>query len=284
MSEGVASTPADRWTTLVTRVLAPNPGPMTLEGTNSLVIGAPGQGVVVVDPGPDDAAHLERLAGFGTVELVLLTHHHGDHTEGAEAFRARTGAPVRAIAADLTRGAEPLVDGEQIRAGGTVIRVIATPGHTADSVSFHLPDDTALETTDGEAPAGAAGGGTMITGDTILGRGTTIIADPDGSLGAYLGSLETLNAYGRIPVLPAHGPLLPDLSAVCGEYLAHRQTRLGHVRDALASLGRPPADDPALVTAVVDLVYRGIHPSVRFAAEASTRAQLQFLATDQSWG
>jgi glyoxylase-like metal-dependent hydrolase (beta-lactamase superfamily II) len=276
MSAQTVSDPADRWTRLVTRVLAPNPGPMTLDGTNSLIVGAPGHGIVVVDPGPDDAAHLERLARFGDVELILLTHHHGDHTEGAAGLRELTGAPVRAAATDLTRNADPLADGEEIRAAGAVIRVVATPGHTVDSISFHLPDDTALET--------PVGGGTMITGDTVLGRGTTTIAHPDGSLGAYLHSLEALSAYGPIPMLPAHGPMLWDLSAVCAEYLSRRRSRLSQVRDALASLGRRPSDDPALVSAVVDSVYSRIDPAVRFAAEASTRAQLQFLASERPAG
>jgi len=264
----------DRWTGLVTRVLAPNPGPMTLDGTNSLVIAPAGHGgVVVVDPGPADDAHLDRLAAFGDVELILITHHHHDHTEGIDGLVARTGAPVRARQADLCRDAEPLADGETIRIGDAEIRVIATPGHTADSVCFLVAGD------------GVVGGpqeGAVITGDTILGRGTTVIIPPDGSLGDYLASLRTLAALGPLPVLPAHGPMLDDLAAVCAQYLAHRQGRLGLVRAALASLGKAPADDPALISAVVDRVYTGIDPAVRFAAEASTRAQLIHLADEQA--
>ncbi len=264
------NTATERWTRLVTRVLAPNPGPMTLDGTNSLVVAGPGS-VVVIDPGPTDDAHLERLASHGRIELVLLTHHHHDHAEAAARFAEQTGAPVRAVDPRLCVRGAPLVDGERIElSGGGRIDVVATPGHTADSVSLHLPDDAPL---DRPAP-----GGTMITGDTILGRGTTIIAHPDGSLGAYLRSLDRLAGYGGIAVLPAHGPMLPDLAAACAQYTAHRRDRLDQVRAALRSLGREPGGDAALVTEVVDLVYADVDPAVRFAAEASTRAQLEYLA------
>lgn len=260
----------DRWTAQVTRVLAPNPGLMTLDGTNSLVVRAPGNAtVVVVDPGPADEEHLRALEGFGEVELILLTHHHQDHVEAAAPFAARTGARVRAFDAALCIGAEPLRDGERIHAAGLDIEVVATPGHTADSLSFHLSDDRA---------DAATAVGSMITGDTILGRGTTIIAQPDGSLEAFLSTLDRLESYGAATVLPAHGPMLPDLSAICREYRRHRLERLDQLRAVLGRLGRPPADDPDTVAAIVDGVYANVHPRVRFAAEASTRAQLAYLA------
>lgn len=273
---------AERWTHQVTRLLAPNAGPMTLDGTNSFIIRAPGHtGAIVVDPGPDDDEHLDRLQAEGPVELILLTHHHRDHVEGAPRFAEQTGAPVRAFDPSLCHDGPPLAAGERIEAGGVRLDVVATPGHTADSVSFHLPDDTAVEDGARDAPAlrgDASAGGTMITGDTILGRGSTIIAHPGGSLGAYLRSLERLAEYGAIPVLPAHGPGLPDLADVCARYAAHRASRLDEVRTALDKLGREPSGDPELVTAVVNLVYSRVDPAVRFAAEASTRAQLEYLA------
>ncbi len=266
---------AERWTGLVTRVLAPNAGPMTLDGTNSLVIAGRGAtSVVVVDPGPDDDGHLQALQQFGPVGLILLTHHHHDHTESAPRFAALTGAPVRAIDPALCIGGPPLADGERIDAAGTVIEVVATPGHTADSVSLHLPLD---------APAGdpaASATGSMLTGDTILGRGTTIIADPDGSLASYLATLERLRAFGPIPALPAHGPMLADLRAVCDAYAAHRRSRLAEVRSALDGLGQAASTDAALVATVTDAVYGGVDPAVRFAAEASVRAQLAYLRDD----
>lgn len=249
---------------LATLVRAPNPGPMTLDGTNSYVLRAPGSTqVVVVDPGPTDAEHLARLAAFGPVELVLLTHHHADHSASLEEFARMTGAPVRAIDPAFCTGAPPLTDGELIRAAGIDLQVVATPGHTADSVCFVLPGDDDH--------------GSVLTGDTILGRGTTIIADPDGALRPFLDSLARLKALGDgasglVTVLPGHGPVLRDLSSVCEDYLIHRAERLEQLRAALAELG---AD--ASVEAVTDLVYGDTDASVRGAAEASVRAQLRYL-------
>ena len=261
-------TPPAAVSRLATCVLAPNPGPMTLDGTNSYVLRAPGaSGVVIVDPGPADDAHLERLAEFGPVELVLLTHHHGDHRDGLVRFAELVSAPVRAVDPAFCIGAPPLVDGERIDAAGLAIEVLVTPGHTADSVCFRLPDDSPH--------------GSVLTGDTVLGRGTTIIADPDGALGPYLDSLERLRALGRaahahVAVLPGHGPVLQDLGDICDEYLAHRAERLEQVRAALLRLGADPAD-PATVGRVVDTVYADTDAAVRPAAEASVRAQLAYL-------
>ncbi len=239
--------------------LAPNSGPMTLDGTNSYVLSGPGSATsVVVDPGPLDPEHLRELAATG-VELVLITHHHADHTAAGAAFHALTGAPVRALDPAFCHGAGPLVDGESITAGGVRIQVLATPGHTADSVCFVLPDDE-------------DGRGSVLTGDTILGRGTTIIAHPDGRLSPYLQSLDRLAGLGHQLVLPAHGPVLPDIAVVAAMYSAHRQERLAQIRQALAVLGTD-----ADVGSVTDAVYTDIDPSVRPAAERSVAAQLEYL-------
>ena len=252
----------DRWTAssaLTRSRLAPNPGPMSLDGTNSYVIAAPGSdSAVVVDPGPLDGEHLAALAGAGRVELILLTHHHPDHTEAAAEFHRLTGAPVRALDAALCLGAPPLADGEVLDAAGVRIEVLATPGHTADSVCLYLPDD-------GEH-------GSVITGDTILGRGTTVIAFPDGRLGDYLASLRRHETFGDAAALPAHGPVLGSIGQIARAYLAHREERLGQVRTALAELG---PDAP--IGAVTDAVYTDIDPSVRRAAENSVAAQLVYL-------
>lgn len=264
-------TEGERWSRLAARMLAPNPGPMTLDGTNSFVLREPGSAsVVVVDPGPHIPGHLARLAAAGTVELILLTHRHADHSEAAAPFAAMTGAPVRAKDPDLCRLAPPLADDEVLTAAGVRIRVLATPGHTADSVSFVLPDDR-------RANGVGDDGGSVLTGDTILGRGTTVIAPPDGTLADYLDSLAALRTLGAALVLPAHGPALPDLAAVCEGYLAHRRDRLRDVTAALTALGVPASTDADTVARVTDAVYPDVDPAIRFAAEASTRAQLHYL-------
>ncbi|KFF59956.1 Zn-dependent hydrolase [Cryobacterium sp. MLB-32] len=237
-------------------LLAPNAGPMTLDGTNSYLIGAPdSRSIVVVDPGPLDEGHLAALAATRHVELVLITHRHPDHTAASVRFAELTGAPVRAFDPAFCVNGDPLIDGELLEAAGTRIRVVHTPGHTDDSVCLHLP---------GDGPTGS-----VLTGDTVLGRGTSII---DGTLADYLASLEALRALGPATVLPAHGPVLPDLTAICHAYLAHRHERLDQVRAALATLG-----SDATVDQITDVVYAQTDAAVRFAAEASVRAQLAYL-------
>lgn len=247
-------------TVLTRTVTAPNPGPMTLDGTNSYLISAGAGGCVVVDPGPLDEAHLAALAGSGDVELILITHRHADHTEGAARLHALTGAPVRAV--DPQHCHEGAVLGrERIEVAGTVIEVIPTPGHTDDSVSLHLPQDG--------APGSA---GSVLTGDTILGRGTTVIAHPDGDLASYLTSLDVLEAIGPARVLPAHGPQLDDLVVVVRRYRDHRRQRLAQVAAVRDRLGAGVTAE-----AVVDEVYTDSPPEVRQAALRSVAAQLEYL-------
>ncbi|MDQ0755972.1 MBL fold metallo-hydrolase [Arthrobacter sp. B3I4] len=239
--------------------LAPNPGPMSLHGTNSYMIAAAGSdSVVVVDPGPLDEEHLRELSQFGAVELVLITHRHADHTAAAARFAELTGAPVRAADPAHCHGGEPLRGGEVLHAAGVEIRVLATPGHTSDSVCFHLPADGTY--------------GAVLTGDTILGVGTTVLDYPDGTLADYLSSLDRLESLGPATVLPAHGPILPALDDIVRAYRDHRQDRLAQIRTALDELG-PGAG----VHEVADLVYAAVDPSVRPAAELSVAAQLDYL-------
>lgn len=260
-------------------LLAPNPSAMTLDGTQSYAVRFPGHtSLIVVDPGPDDAGHVAALAGLGDVALILITHRHPDHTDGIDELHRLTGAPVRAALEEFCRPAapghpshntpagfgEPLRDRELITEAGVTLRVLATPGHTSDSVSFFLPEDGRH--------------GAMITGDTILGRGTTILDFPDGTLGDYLASLERLAGYGGAAVLPAHGGTLPDLAKIAGEYLAHREQRLAQVRAAVVQVEAAHDDGSAAsVTEVTDVVYADVDPSVRGAAEHSVAAQLAYL-------
>ncbi|WP_323959615.1 MBL fold metallo-hydrolase [Arthrobacter sp. JZ12] len=235
---------------------------MSLDGTNSYLIGAPeAPSVVVVDPGPLDDVHLAALQSSGPVELVLITHHHRDHTEASARFHQLTGAPVRALDPAQSHGGPPLLDGETISAAGVRINVLATPGHTADSVCFFLPDD---------GPSGS-----LLTGDTVLGRGTTVLSYPDGTLGEYLRSLDLLEGLGNAAVLPAHGPALPGIADAARSYRSHRLERLDQVRAALLALGLTAGE--ASVGAVADRVYADVDPSVRRAAEQSVAAQLHYL-------
>jgi glyoxylase-like metal-dependent hydrolase (beta-lactamase superfamily II) len=241
----------------VTLLRAPNAGPMTLDGTNTWVLRAPGaEHGIVIDPGPLDEGHLARIAGHGPFLFILVTHGHHDHVEGAARLSELLGG-THVLAADPRHGvlAGPLGRNEQLGGEGVEIQVLDTPGHTGDSVSF------LVECGDERA---------VFTGDTILGRGTTVVAWPDGDLGAYLTSLERLAAYEGVLMLPGHGPALPDCAAVARAYLAHRQERLGQVRAAIAA-GAESAE------AIVDVVYPEIAPEVRFAAVWSARAQLDYL-------
>ncbi|MFC7878448.1 MBL fold metallo-hydrolase [Isoptericola sp. NPDC057391] len=261
----------------VTVVRADNPGPMTLDGTRSYVLRAPGSAsCVVVDPGPDDERHLATLAEAGPVELVLVTHRHADHTAGSARLHALTAAPVRAADPAHCHGGEPLRDGETIEAAGVRVDVLATPGHTADSVSFVV------------AAPGRPGASdpVVLTGDTVLGQGTTVIAEPDGSLRDYLASLDVLERVGEGRTgLPGHGPAIDDLGAAVRTYRAHRLERLEQVRAALAALGRAPGDAGApddAADAVVAHVYADVDPSVRRAARQSVVAQLAYLRDEHA--
>lgn len=248
-----------------TCVLAPNPGLMTLDGTNTWVLREPGAArSVVVDPGPADPAHLDAVAeAAGGVAVVLLTHHHADHSEAAREFAQRMGCGVRALDPAYRLGSEGLVDGDVVEVDGLEVRVVATPGHTGDSLSFLVPAD-----------------GAVLTGDTVLGRGTTVVAHPDGALGAYLDSLDRLHrlaeAHELSAIWPGHGPVIDDALAALDHYLAHRRERLEQVAAALATLGVPALDaDPRRV---VEIVYADVDQVLWGAAELSVRAQLAYLA------
>jgi glyoxylase-like metal-dependent hydrolase (beta-lactamase superfamily II) len=149
-----------------------------------------------------------------------------------------------------------------VEVDGLEIRVVGTPGHTGDSLSFLVPAD-----------------GAVLTGDTVLGRGTTVVAHPDGRLGPYLGSLRRLRGLAEAHeadwVWPGHGPVLADALAALEGYLSHRRRRLDQVREAVAELGSDLGDE--LPRRVVELVYADVDPALWDAAELSVRAQLEYL-------
>ncbi len=244
-------------------VLAPNPSLMTLDGTNTWLIAEPGSATALaVDPGPLDEPHLQRVcaqaaAGGQRIVTILLTHGHPDHCEGAARLAELTGAPVRAADPALRLGDDGLAPGDVLTGGGCELRVLATPGHTADSVSLLLPADRAL-----------------FTGDTVLGRGTAVIG-PDGSLADYLGTLDRLRAVADAEqltvLLPGHGPLLSDPAGTLDYYLDHRRQRLNEIRAALAAGDRTPR-------AIVVRVYPDVDEKLWPFAEWSVRSQLTYLA------
>jgi glyoxylase-like metal-dependent hydrolase (beta-lactamase superfamily II) len=234
-------------------LLAPNPGPMTLDGTNTWLLRDPAsESAIVVDPGPLIDGHLQAVAAHGPVAVILLTHGHYDHSEGAARLAELTGAPVRALDPRHRLGDEGLTDGDVVAAAGLEVRVAHTPGHSSDSLSFVLPD-------------------AVLTGDTILGRGTTVVAHPDGVLADYLASLQRLRDLGHVAVLPGHGPELPDAEAAAQHYLDHREQRLEQVRAAVAAGAGTPRQ-------VVEVVYADVDRVLWPAAEMSVRAQLDYLA------
>lgn len=245
-------------------VLAPNPGPMTLDGTNTWVI-THGRDASIIDPGPADETHLRaavhhaRAAG-ATVRWVLLTHHHADHSEGARrCAELAGGVGVRALDPQYRLGSEGLADGDVIDLDGRQLRVVETPGHTRDSVSFLLDGDNGVD---------------LLAGDTVLGRGTSVIAHPDGALGPYLDSLARLrhvvDQHGHVQVLTGHGPALADAAQVLRAYELHRRERLVQVQEAVAAGARTPRH-------VVQAVYTDVPQRLWPTAELTVAAQLDYL-------
>jgi glyoxylase-like metal-dependent hydrolase (beta-lactamase superfamily II) len=244
----------------VVRVLAPNPSPMTLDGTNTYVLGLSGSGeALVVDPGPPDADHHARVRAVladldAEVRAIVLTHHHADHAEAAAAWAAHHRCEVVARSPALATSARPLHDGARIEVAGIEVVVLDTPGHTADHVALRL------------------GSGAVLTGDHVLGRGTSVVAHPDGDLEAYLASLRRVLDLGPSALHPGHGPsLTEDPAAVLEFYLAHRRFREAQLRHALAT-------GPATIDELVARLYADVDRRVWPAAAASLSATVAMLA------
>jgi len=254
-------------------VLAPNPSPVTLTGTNTWIIAEPGSpSVIVVDPGPCHDGHLRRVlekavAGRRNIAQIILTHRHKDHSAGAARLAAMSGAPVVAAgpahragpahqAGPANRVDRQIVDGELIVAAGCEVRVVSTPGHSWDSVCLLVPADHAL-----------------LTGETVLGHGVTAIAR-NGDLRDYLGTLDKLSDLagraGLAVLLPGHGPVRDDPAAVLDQHISHCHERLSRVQAAVAAGARTPAE-------IVAKVFGYVDPAAQRAAESSVRAQLDYL-------
>jgi glyoxylase-like metal-dependent hydrolase (beta-lactamase superfamily II) len=226
----------------VLRIVAPNPGPMTLEGTNTYLYGS--DPCVVIDTGSDDAGHLEAIraaaAERGGIGLVLLTHSHGDHAAGADRLGAEVVLPGAAERqkAEIVR---PLGD----EAHG--LRALATPGHAADHVCF-LSED-----------------GVCFSGDLVLGLGSTIVPPGGGSLAAYMDSLRLLQGEEIELIAPGHGPWVTDPAAKLAEYVEHREMR---ERRLLAALERGERSRAALLADAWDDIPIELLPMAAMAMEA----------------
>ncbi len=237
---------------MIRSVLAPNPGPYTLDGTRTWLVGE----TVMNDPGPAIASHIDALvASQPGVTEILVTHRHADHAPAAVEVSRRTGAsilaPVGVLSDDVVR--QRVIGGTAIDAGGVTITTVATPGHTAEHVCF-LPSD-----------------GGLFTGDTILGEGTTTIFPPDGSMADYIASLRTLRALDPKRIFPGHGPVREDAVEWIDYYISHRLERERQILEALAS-------GPRTIAELRLAIYPALHPALHAAAEMQLGAHAEHLA------
>lgn len=253
--------------TRIVRVLAPNPGLRELDGTNTWVVGD--EPSIVIDPGPDHAAHsAEILLAAGRVGRIVLTHDHPDHAPGAARLAAMTSAPVSAIRPPA--GGERMRDGQRVGAGSTEMLVLATPGHSPDHAALFVEADRAL-----------------FTGDAVLGRGTSVIDPPEGDLVAYLRSLHRMRELGPNTIHPGHGPIVLDALAKLDEYLAHREERERQIVDTLARGGRTIEELVGEVYAgypseLLELAGRSVLAHL-LKLEAEGRAQRRATAGEHRW-
>lgn len=223
-------------TSMPIRVLAPNPGPFTLEGTNTWVVGA--GPALVIDPGPPDPEHIEAVRGqAGSIEAVLLTHRHPDHAGGAALLAERSGAPVLAFRPHP--GEKRIRDGQAVEGGGVRVHGVHTPGHAPDHLCFHDRDS-----------------GALFTGDAVLGRGTSAICPPEGDMAAYMRSLAVMGRLGPTVIYPGHGPAAWSAAQKIEEYVDHRARREQQVLDGLAGDPRTPEE---LVASIYQAYPRELH-------------------------
>jgi glyoxylase-like metal-dependent hydrolase (beta-lactamase superfamily II) len=260
----------------VRRVMANNPGPFTFKGTISYIIGR-GK-VAIVDPGPDDPAHIGALLDAvrgETVTHIFVTHTHRDHSPAVPAVKAHTGATVYAegphrasrplhigehnpLDASGDRDFRPdvmLKDSETVSGDGWTIEAVTTPGHTANHMAFAWKEKNV-----------------MFAGDHVMGWATTIVAPPDGAMSDYMASLQKLTGREETVYFPGHGPAVPDAQRFVSYYILHRKAREASI---LHRLGKGETDIPSIVRAI----YIGLDPRLTGAAGLSTLAHLEDLVT-----
>lgn len=258
---------AEQLEPLVRCVLAPNPSPFTYNGTQSFIIGM-GDGCAVIDPGPDDPAHLDALGaaiGGEHVVAIMCTHTHKDHSPAARPLAKRTGAPIvgcAPLAFDTggpraDEGFDPdyeanhvLADGEAMTGPGWTLRAVATPGHTSNHLCFALEES-----------------GALFTGDHVMGWSTSVVVPPDGDMGAYMKSLELLHTREDRIYYPAHGPAVEKPRQLVRGMIGHRKQRENQI---LRLLG----EQAQTVDALVPQMYKGLDPRLVKAAGLSVLAHL----------
>lgn len=239
---------------MIRDVLAPNPGPFTLHGTRTWLVGEN----VMIDPGPPIASHVEALLEAQPgVTHILVTHRHADHAPAAVAVARRTNARILAPEGVLGDDDvhERISDGFELDEGTTRIRAVATPGHTREHVCFFTAD------------------GDLFSGDMILGEGTTAIFPPDGDMRHYLESLEKLRDLKPQRIFPAHGPVREDAVEWITYYIEHRRERESQIANALRR-------GPMRIADLRIAIYPDLHPALRQAAEGQLLAHLQHMAGD----
>jgi glyoxylase-like metal-dependent hydrolase (beta-lactamase superfamily II) len=252
----------------VTRLVAPNPGPFTFQGTGVHVIGA-GASVAVIDPGPYIPAHiaaLKQAIGARRVSHILITHTHRDHSPAAAALKAWSGAKTFAAGphgdteGEVEEGADRdfvpdavVRDGDVLAGDGFTLSCVATPGHAANHMCYALAEEQAL-----------------FCGDHVMGWSTSVVAPPDGDMAAYLASLEKLIARGDRILYPTHGSPITQPQIYLRELLAHRRMREAQILDAL--------ENGHSIAALVAHLYPDIAPALRGAAAAQVQAHLDHLA------
>jgi glyoxylase-like metal-dependent hydrolase (beta-lactamase superfamily II) len=247
----------------ISRMVAPNPGPMTYHGTNTWLIEGK-DGLTIIDPGPNHEAHLDAIIAAGPIARILLTHTHPDHLAGAPALQAATGAPIMGWGTPWAPGFMPdivIADGETV-AGFTALH---TPGHASDHLCFALPD------------------GILFSGDHVMSWSTSIVSPPDGDMGAYIDSLRRLLERPDMLYLAGHGPPLENPAKLVRAMLLHRLSREYAV---LAALSQTPCTEEDIVGQLYgDLAPELLRPAARIVGAHLVKLEREGKAAqlDEGW-
>ncbi|MBA3862433.1 MAG: MBL fold metallo-hydrolase [Erythrobacter sp.] len=254
---------------LVRRVLAPNPSPYTFTGTQTYVVGeADGPDCAVIDPGPNEPAHIDAIIAAiagRRVLAIMCTHTHRDHSPAAAPLAAQTGAAIvgcapLVLASNLPRADEAfdptyapdrvLVDGEGMRGTGWTLTAVATPGHTSNHLCYALEES-----------------GALFTGDHVMGWSTSVVIPPDGDMGDYMASLDKLMARDDVRYHSAHGAAIEKPRQLVRGMIGHRRQREAQILRLLGEAARPVSD-------FIPAMYKGLDPRLIPAAEMSVTAHL----------